>query len=353
MNEINNNNSGVTSWDKIRSKYILKEIYTILKSNRLLEIIRYNKNLKNKLNINAKDYIKEYSKIVIEIIPNEKNEKNDYNFINIKNRFKPYFHIFFNDNDNEEITRCSVNQKEKVTKIKIIIDYKIKSLFKLFKGCKCIKAMNIIKFNNKNIKNMSYMFSGCSSLKKLNLNKFITNKVINMSKMFYGCSSLEELNISSFNTSKVENMSKMFYGCSSLEELNISSFNTSKVENMSTMFFGCSSIKKLDLSNFNTNNVKNMNYMFVNCLSLKELNISNFIINNSVKIYNIFSWEQSFEIIKCSDELKKKLHDIYPSLFKSAPPLLSHISSPIIKNPKNSSFIMMHQFSYIRPKFSQ
>ena len=314
MNEINNNNSGVTSWDKIRSKYILKEIYTILKSNRLLEIIRYNKNLKNKLNINAKDYIKEYSKIVIEIIPNEKNEKNDYNFINIKNRFKPYFHIFFNDNDNEEITRCSVNQKEKVAKIKIIIDYKIKSLFKLFKGCECIKAMNIIKFNNKNIKNMSYMFSGCSSLKKLNLNKFITNKVINMSKMFYGCSSLEELNISSFNTSKVENMS--------------------------TMFFGCSSIKKLDLSNFNTNNVKNMNYMFVNCLSLKELNISNFIINNSVKIYNIFSWEQSFEIIKCSDELKKKLHDIYPSLFKSAPPLLSHISSPIIKNPKNSSFIM-------------
>ena len=327
MNEINNNNSGVTSWDKIRSKYILKEIYTILKSNRLLEIIRYNKNLKNKLNINAKDYIKEYSKIVIEIIPNEKNEKNDYNFINIKNRFKPYFHIFFNDNDNEEITRCSVNQKEKVTKIKIIIDYKIKSLFKLFKGCKCIKAMNIIKFNNKNIKNMSYMFSGCSSLKKLNLNKCITNKVINMSKMFYGCSSLEELNISSFNTSKVENMSKMF--------------------------FGCSSIKKLDLSNFNTNNVKNMNYMFVNCLSLKELNISNFIINNSVKIYNIFSWEQSFEIIKCSDELKKKLHDIYPSLFKSAPPLLSHISSPIIKNPKNSSFIKMHQFSYIRQKFSQ
>ena len=329
MNEINNNNSGVTSWDKIRSKYILKEIYTILKSNRLLEIIRYNKNLKNKLNINAKDYIKEYSKIVIEIIPSEKNEKNDYNFINIKNRFKPYFHIFFNDNDNEEITRCSVNQKEKVAKIKIIIDYKIKSLFKLFEGCECIKAMNIIKFNNKNIKNMSYMFSGCSSLKKLklNLNKFITNKVINMSKMFYGCSSLEELNISSFNTSKVENMS--------------------------TMFFGCSSIKKLDLSNFNTNNVKNMNYMFVNCLSLKELNISNFIINNSVKIYNIFSWEQSFEIIKCSDELKKKLHDIYPSLFKSAPPLLSHISSPIIKNPKNSSFIMMHQFSYIRPKFSQ
>ena len=311
MNEINNNNSGVTSWDKIRSKYILKEIYTILKSNRLLEIIRYNKNLKNKLNINAKDYIKEYSKIVIEIIPNEKNEKNDYNFINIKNRFKPYFHIFFNDNDNEEITRCSVNQKEKVAKIKIIIDYKIKSLFKLFKDCECIKAMNIIKFNNKNIKNMSYMFSGCSALKKLNLNKFITNKVINMSKMFYGCSSLEELNISSFNTSKVENMSKMF--------------------------FGCSSIKKLDLSNFNTNNVKNMNYMFVNCLSLKELNISNFIINNSVKIYNIFSWEQSIEIIKCSDELKKKLHDIYPSLFKSAPPLLSHISSPIIKNPNNSS----------------
>ena len=50
MNEISDNNSKLTSWEKIRSKYILKQIYDNLKPKRLLEIIRYNKRIKNKLN---------------------------------------------------------------------------------------------------------------------------------------------------------------------------------------------------------------------------------------------------------------------------------------------------------------
>ena len=43
---------------QIRSKYILKQIFDNLKENKLLEIIRYNKNIQKKLNKKLNDYIK-------------------------------------------------------------------------------------------------------------------------------------------------------------------------------------------------------------------------------------------------------------------------------------------------------
>ena len=76
----------------IRSKYILKQIFDNLKENKLLEIIRYNKNIQNKLNKKLIDFIKEYSKIVIEIIPKE----NKFGkFISIPKRYESYYHIYF------------------------------------------------------------------------------------------------------------------------------------------------------------------------------------------------------------------------------------------------------------------
>ena len=114
---------------KIRSKYVLKQIFDNLKLNKLLEVIRYNKKLQNELNKKRKEYIKEYSKIEIEIIPME----NKYcKFINISDRYKPYFHIYFNDNYNEEIKRNYIDESENVNKIKIIIDNEVKSLSGLF-----------------------------------------------------------------------------------------------------------------------------------------------------------------------------------------------------------------------------
>ena len=80
--QIDNNNYIRYSWNKIKSKYILRKIFDNLKENKLLEIIRYNKAMKKNLNKVIKDYIKEYSIIEIEIIP----LKNKYgNFININN----------------------------------------------------------------------------------------------------------------------------------------------------------------------------------------------------------------------------------------------------------------------------
>ena len=209
---------------KVRSKYILKQILDNVKQIKLLQIIRYNNHLKKKLGITNKNYFLEYSKIEIEIIPMII-LYGTYNFININEKNKSYYHIYFNDNLNEEIKKYSIDKNDNVFKIKIIIDYEIKSLSKLFYDCDCLKNINFIKFNREDIQGMNNMFKGCTLLKEINFSQFNSKNVTNMSYMFYDCSSLIKLDLSKFNTNKVKIMSNMFYNCSSLKELNISSFD--------------------------------------------------------------------------------------------------------------------------------
>ena len=211
---------------------------------------------------NYKDYSENYSSIKIEIIP----VKDKYGkFINIfKDEDISHFHIYFND-CKEETKKTELTKSDKITKIKIIIDYQIKSFFSLFYNCTCIESINFLQFYRKNIINMNWMFFGCSSLEELDLSNFNTKNVTNMSYMFCECSSLKELNLSNFNTSNVTNMSYMFNKCSSLEELNLSNFNTNNVIDISYMFYGCISLKELNLSNFDTNRVRNKDSMFFGC----------------------------------------------------------------------------------------
>ena len=49
--------------EKIRSKYILKQIFNNLNKKNILNILKYNKNLRKKLNITGKDYKKYCEKI--------------------------------------------------------------------------------------------------------------------------------------------------------------------------------------------------------------------------------------------------------------------------------------------------
>ena len=222
MAKTSNNFNGNSMLIKLRNKYILIKIFDNLKENKLLNIIHYNKKYQKLMNKNIKDYEKEFSKIEIEIIP----KKNKFGkFVNI---FNKSINIYFNDN-NEEIKKNQIAKDDKVTKIKIIISHKIKSLSKLFQDCQCIQIINFIKFKRNNITNMSDMFSFCSSLEELNLTNFNTNNVTNMHNMFSFCSSLKELNLTSFHTDNVTNMRSMFYACSSLKELNLTNFNTNKV----------------------------------------------------------------------------------------------------------------------------
>ena len=102
-----------------------------------LDLIKYNKNIKDRLNISIKDYkdfSETYSSIEIEIKP----VKNEYGkFINMSEN-EIYYHIYFNDNK-EEIKRNYLNENDNVSKIKIIIDYQITSFKELFKDCEYIK----------------------------------------------------------------------------------------------------------------------------------------------------------------------------------------------------------------------
>ena len=273
----------------IKSKYILKRIYSNIPKKLFLSIIRYNNQLQHKLDINITDFItlyETYTKIEIEIIPTNKLRK--YNtFINYQKDFESYYHIYFNEKK-EESNRNYFTKEDNIKKIKIIIDHQIKSFKGLFKECQCIKSINFIKFNRKNIIDMSYLFSGCSSLEELNLKNFKTNQVINMTNMFSGCISLKNLCLTNFVTNQVTNMLGLFSYCTSLKHLDLSSFNTNQVTNMSYMFYCCENLKELDLSNFITNNVIDMTEMFAKCLGLKKLNLYNFTNKANTKMDDMF-----------------------------------------------------------------
>ena len=235
--------------DNIKSRYILSKIYNNITKKKKLEIIKYNKKIQNRLNLDVKDY-KEYSEIEIEIIP----AKDKYGkFINIKENDKLYYHIYFNDNKEEIKNKYEIKKKDCVTKIKIIIDYQVKSFKKLFYYCECIESINFKNFKRNNITNMSYMFHRCSSLKDLNLTNFNTNNVTNMSGMFSFCSLLKELNLTNFNTNNVTDMRWMFFCCFSLKELNLTNFNTNNVTYMGLMFKGCSDDLKRKIKSENNN----------------------------------------------------------------------------------------------------
>ena len=265
----------VSYFDNIKSNFIFKKIIDFVIKKKALDAMRYNKKLQKRLNLNINDY-KEYSQLYSSIEIELKIIDKEYGtFINVPYKDVDYYHIYF-DNSKNEIKRYSLNENEKVEKIKIIINHQVKSFENLFKYCYCINSIIFNRFIRINIAKTSNMFYECSYLKELNLSNFKTDNVTDMSGMFLKCSSLKELNLSNFNTINVTNMKSMFYKCSSLEKLNISNFNTNKVINMSEMFHECSSLKDLNLSNFNTINVTNMHSMFYECISLKELNLSNF-----------------------------------------------------------------------------
>ena len=215
---ISKNEKDIKSKDELKnlkSDYFLKNIIDYLKAKKSLQIFKYNKKLQKRLNLNVnnyKEYSEIYSSIEIDLIPIP---NTNGTFINIPENEKEYFHIYYNERK-DEIKNNKLFEKNKVSKIKIIIDYQVKSFELLFNNCNIIESISFKKFYRININNMSKMFSGCSSLKELNLSNFNTNNVTNMALMFEGCSSLTKLNLSNFNTNNVTNMESMLEGCSSL-----------------------------------------------------------------------------------------------------------------------------------------
>ena len=253
---------------KVQNIPKLKQIFKNLNDSKLLKIIMYNRKLLQKLNKDVTDYKNEYSKIIIEIFPIcDRSHKRQ--FINLFGG-ESYCHIYFDDNK-EETKRNYLYPDEKVIKIKVILDYKFKSLCGLFKGCSNVRKIDFIRFDRENISNMSYMFYDCANLTELNLSNFNTNNVKDMSYMFFCCYELEELNLSNFNTNNVKDMSYIFFYCFSLKELNLSNFNTNNIKDMRDMFDDCSSLKSLNLCNLNEKSIKDINGIIGKCNSLKSL----------------------------------------------------------------------------------
>ena len=179
MNSMNiSKNEKTKIFENIKSVYFLRKTFNIIKKTKCLNIIRYNKKLQKRLNISVNDY-RAFCKIEIEL----KLYSYIYEgckFINIPENEKEYYHIYFDDS-NEEIKRNYLEENEKVKIIKIKIDYQVKSFKELFSYCYCIESINFKKFYRNNITDMSCIFFGCSSLKELYLNNFNTNNVTNMS----------------------------------------------------------------------------------------------------------------------------------------------------------------------------
>ena len=125
INEEKNQLKSAIRYENIKADYFLEKVFNNLEKKKTLNIVKYNKNLKNRININIndyKEYAEKYSSIEIEIKP----VSNKYGkFINIKKEEEIYYHIYFNNNK-EDISMIlrKIHMKQKkmlVQKVKIIL----------------------------------------------------------------------------------------------------------------------------------------------------------------------------------------------------------------------------------------
>ena len=114
----------------IKSTYIIGKVMDLLSEKKSLEIIKINRTLQKKLDMNITNYKNYFEKIrVIEIELTIK--RTMYKFINIPEEDKQYYHIYINNIEipvNEIYISIKKNEQ-----IKIKIDYPVTSLKDLFK----------------------------------------------------------------------------------------------------------------------------------------------------------------------------------------------------------------------------
>ena len=80
----------------IKSYYTIKKVFNNMTLKKKLELIKYNKVIQKRLNIDINNY-KEYLTIEIEI---EINQIKNTKFININKKEKKYYRIYFNGEEN-------------------------------------------------------------------------------------------------------------------------------------------------------------------------------------------------------------------------------------------------------------
>ena len=115
-------------FENLKESNVLQKIFDIISKKKSLLIVKYNKSLQQKLNLDFndyKDFNEIYSSIEIEITP----VQNKYGiFINYKEEEKNYYHIYFN-NTKEEIKRNYLNEDDKISIINIFMFISKKNKF--------------------------------------------------------------------------------------------------------------------------------------------------------------------------------------------------------------------------------
>jgi len=193
--EVNNNNTNNNNnLDNIRSKYILRQIFSNMDLGKKLKIVNYNKNFQNNLDLTLNDY-KYYSlpiEIEIEIIKLTKKKAKKFFFYFFEN-IKKFFDIKYKYKNSDEYKILSKIEElfGDIEKIILTNRKKIENLYKFFYGCSFITSIKFIKYIETRITNTSCMFYNCYSLEKLDLSNFYTKKVTDMSHMFSGCKKLK------------------------------------------------------------------------------------------------------------------------------------------------------------------
>ena len=93
-----NKNKANANLDDVKSKFILKKIIAHLPEKKFMKIIKYNKHMRHRLNIDNTDYKKAYQ-VELEIIP----LPNHFGkFISVIKGEESNYNIFFNDKKKEK-----------------------------------------------------------------------------------------------------------------------------------------------------------------------------------------------------------------------------------------------------------
>ena len=186
--------------NNIKSKLVLKNIFTIISIKKGLSMMKFNKSLQKRLGKSVTDYKDNIFGIYIEILLDNKDSNDNRKFINYE--YDDNIRIFF-DKKSERIKRNFLTKDDKVKNISIKIESKKLSLNGLFADCNFMKEIYFKKFNMLLGKDMKNLFFGCNNLKKIKFLNFSTSGVENMENIFAGCTSLEEIDLSKFDTKEV------------------------------------------------------------------------------------------------------------------------------------------------------
>lgn len=233
----------------------------------------------------------------------------------------------------------------------------------MFKGCGCVKELNIPSdwdlsavtgssaassiFENcyalKTITGISawtftkysyalnYIFSNCYALDNLDVSGWSFPKTTSLAYMFAGCFSLKSLNLSNWTIpSTVTSFASMFENCYSLTTIgNVSGWSTTNVTSMAAMFRNCMSMRTLPaIGSWNFSKVTTIANMFYNMLNLREVNLPNLALTKCTTVATAFRYCNSLEKVNLTGWTFPALTNTAPAQFLGDCPSLRVLIGP-------------------------